>query len=171
MNIRAKKIIIDTNVITDLDRACILKEFISLDNVYMCDLVKNDEINFKTGNVEIISEFKVMSVTPSQLIEVSSLSLIEKKLSIYDLLNYVVARDNDCVLATGDSRLKSYCENNGVLVFRTLKIIRLMIEQNVITKKKAIAACNLLLADDSTRIPKEDIENLIDEFERDLVIT
>ena len=132
-------------------------------------MVKNDEINSKTGNVKLIDKFKVISATPTQLVEVSNLSVTEKKLSAYDLLNYVIARDNNCILATGDNRLKNYSEKNGVEVFRTLKIIKLMKEHNVISCRKAVDACYLLKQCSTTRIPEEDIDNLIKELEKDSV--
>ena len=46
MNISKKIIITDTNIITDLNNANILDEFVKIDNVYMSDIVKNDEINY-----------------------------------------------------------------------------------------------------------------------------
>ena len=169
MNITTKIIITDTNIITDLNNANILEEFINIDNVYISDMVKNDEINTKTGNVKLINKFKVISATATQLIEVNNLSYIEKKLSTYDLLNFVIARDNNCILATGDNRLKNYSENNSIEVFRTLKIIKLMKDNNIISCQKAIDACNLLKQCTNTRIPKTDINNLIDELEKDSV--
>ena len=78
MNITTKIIITDTNIITDLNNAKILDKFINLDNVFISDMIKNDEINSKTGNVALISKFKVISATPMQLIEISKLSRIEK---------------------------------------------------------------------------------------------
>ena len=90
MNITTKIIITDTNIITDLYNANLLEKFINLDNVYISDMVKCDEINSKTGNVELINKFKVISATPLQLIEVNKLSITEKKLSTYDLLNYML---------------------------------------------------------------------------------
>lgn len=170
MNIKTRIIITDTNIITDLNNAGILDEFIKMDNVYISDMVKNDEINFKTGNINLINNFKVVTATPEQLLEVSNLSKIQKKLSVYDLLNFVIARDNNYILATGDNRLKKYSESNGVEVFRTLKIIKLMRDYNIISNRKAILACNLLKNCDKTRIPVVDIDNLIDELEKDLVI-
>lgn len=169
MNITAKIIITDTNIITDLNNANILEEFVNLDNVYISDMVKNDEINSKTGNIKLINQLKVISATSTQLMEISNLSITEKKLSIYDLLNFIIARDNDFILATGDNRLKIYSENNGVEVFRTLKIIKLMKEKNIISCKKAIDACNLLKKCSTTRIPKIDINNLIEDFEKEAI--
>lgn len=78
MNITAKIIITDTNIITDLNNANILEDFIELDNVYISDMVKNDEINSKTGNIKLISKLKVMPASASQLIEANKLSNIEK---------------------------------------------------------------------------------------------
>lgn len=169
MNITTKIIITDTNIITDLNNANILEEFIDIDNVYISDMVKNDEINSKTGNVRLIDKFKVLSATATQLIEVNNLSNKEKKLSTYDLLNFVIARDNNCILATGDNRLKNYSENNGIEVFRTLKIIKLMKDNNIISCRKAIDACDLLKKCSTTRIPEENINNLINELEKDSV--
>ena len=40
MNITAKIIITDTNIITDLSNAGVLEKFIELDNVFVSDLVK-----------------------------------------------------------------------------------------------------------------------------------
>ena len=132
-------------------------------------MVKNDEINSKTGNVKLINKFKVISATANQLIEVNKLSYTEKKLSTYDLLNFVIARDNNCILATGDNRLKKYSENNGIEVLRTLKIIKLMKDNNIISYRKAINACNLLKQCPSTRIPEIYINNLINELEKDSI--
>ena len=132
MSITEKIIVTDTNIITDLSNANILDKFVNLDNVYISDLVKNDEVNFKTGNLEIINKFKTLKITEEQLIEVSTLASKESKLSIYDVINYILARDNDGVLATGDDRLRKYSLENGVKVIRTLKIIRLLKEKNII---------------------------------------
>ena len=132
-------------------------------------MVKNDEINEKTGNVKLIKKIKVMRVTATQLIEVNNLSKIKKKLSTYDLINFVIARDNNCILATGDNRLKKYSENNGIEVLRTLKIIKLMKDNNIISYRKAINACNLLKQCPSTRIPEIYINNLINELEKDSI--
>ena len=121
MSITEKIIVTDTNIITDLSNANILDKFVSLDNVYISDLVKTDEVNFKTGNLEIINKFKTLKITEEQLIEVSTLASKESKLSIYDVINYILARDNDGILATGDDRLRKYSLENGVKVIRTLK--------------------------------------------------
>ena len=169
MNITKKIIITDTNIITDLSNANILKKFVNLDNVYISDLVKSDEINYNTGNTKIINNFKVITSTAEQLLEISTLSKIAKKLSTYDILNFIIARDNDCILATGDNRLKNFSERNNVEVIRTLKIISFMKEKDIISTEEAITACELLRKNQKTRIPEDDLIDKIKEFQKDLV--
>ena len=60
MNITKKIIITDTNIITDLNNANILDKFVKIDNVYMSDIVKNDEINLKTCDAKIIKKIKTI---------------------------------------------------------------------------------------------------------------
>jgi len=165
MNITAKIIITDTNIITDLDNAGILEKFVNLSNVYTSDLIKNDEINFKTGNEKIIDKFKVVSLSIKQLEEVQKIRLSEKTLSTYEVTNFVIAKDNDFVLATGDNRLRQYAIKHNVEVIRTLKIIELMYEKQIITKKEAISACKKLIACVKTRIPIDKIYQLLNELE------
>ncbi len=169
MNITQKIIITDTNIITDLNNANILEAFVKLDNVYISDMVKNDEINSNTGNVNIINRFKTISATPEQITEIFQISQKVNGLSQYDIINYIIARDNNAILATGDNKLKIFSENNGIDVIRTLKIIKLMETNKIISKDEAIEACILLKENKSTRIPKDNIEDLINEFKKDIV--
>ena len=83
------------------------------------------------------------------------------------MLNFIITRDNDGILATGDNRLKNYSESKGIEVFRTLRIIKMMYNNNVISNSKAVKACELLKKCSTTRIPIEDIDNLIVELEKD----
>lgn len=69
MSLKEKIIITDTNIITDLDTALVLEDFVNLDNVFISDLVKRDEINYKTGNIDVINNFKVISSTDSEITE------------------------------------------------------------------------------------------------------
>lgn len=142
MNITTQMIITDTNIITDLDVAEILDEYISLDNVYISDMIKNDEINSKTGNVPLINKFKVVDSSINQLMNVIELQQHEHKLSMMDLLNYVIAKDKNFIIATGDNKLKEYCEHNNIKVIRTLYIIKEMKETNVISKIKHLELVN-----------------------------
>ncbi len=169
MNITAKIIITDTNIITDLNHAKILEQFANLNHVYISDLIKHDEMKSDTGDTNVIGKFKVINATPKELAEISNVRLEKPKLSIYDALNFIIARDNKAILATGDKDLKTYSENHGVKVIRTLKIILLMFENGIISREKAMNACRLLYAHPRTRIPKEDIKNLIEKLEKDSV--
>ena len=165
MNITKKIIITDTNIITDLNNAKILGDFVNLDNVYITNLVKRYEINSNTCDIEIINNMKTINVSSDQLLESIEITRQKHSLSSYDAINYVVAKDNKCILATGDKALKKYSEEHGIEVIRTLKIIKLMEKYNIISSRKAVKACKLLKENISTRIPLKDIDNLIKEME------
>lgn len=169
MNITTKIIITDTNIITDLSNANVLDKFVKLDNVYISDMVKRDEINSNTGNVNIIKKFKTINATSEEIDEIFKISGEVHGLSPYDIINFIIARDNNAILATGDKKLKNYSEANGVEVIRTLKIIRLMRDKHIITNKEAINVCKALKENNNTRIPPSEIDNIIKEFEKESV--
>lgn len=171
MNLKEKIIITDTNIITDLDTAFVLEDFVNLDNVYISDLVKRDEINYKTGNIDVINNFKVICSSEKEIIGAIELSKAERKLSIYDLNNYILARDNNGILATGDNKLKLFAEKNNVEVIRTLKVISYLKENGIITTGKAINGLMLLKNSSTCRIPSNDIDNLINKFNKELEFT
>lgn len=164
-----KIIITDTNIITDLSNANILDKFVKLDNVYISDMVKRDEINSDTGNINVIKQFKTINATSEEIDEIFKVSQEIHGLSPYDIINFIIARNNNGILATGDKKLKDYSEANGIKVIRTLKIIKLMKEKNIITTKEAIDSCKKLKENNNTRIPYVDIDNTIREFKKDSV--
>ena len=88
MTITTKIIITDTNIITDLSNANILDKFVMLDNVYISDMVKNDEVNYDTGNIDIIQKFQTIEATPEQISEIFQISREINGLSPYDIINY-----------------------------------------------------------------------------------
>ena len=166
MNITTKIIITDTNIITDLSNANVLDKFVDLDNVYISDMIKQDEINSNTGNVNIIRKFKTINASSEEINEIFKISKETHGLSPYDIINFIIARNNNAILATGDKKLKDYSEANGIEVIRTLKIIKLMKNKSIITNKEAINACKALKENSNTRIPISDIDNIIKEFEK-----
>lgn len=164
MNITKKIIVTDTNIITDLFNCKLLDDFIVLDNVYVSDIVKRDEFNEKTASFEIISKIKCLELSENDLEEVMKLRINNQKLSSYDLVNYVIAKKHGDLLATGDNKLRQFSIENGLEVIRTLKIIELLYLKNVISKEKLLEALDLLINNDKTRIPKNEILKLKNSY-------
>lgn len=163
-NITSKIIITDTNIITDLNNAELLDIFVNLDNVYICDMLEY-ELNSKTGNLKIIKNFKTLPTTPQQVEEITQLQKTNPSLSIFDIINFIIARDNNGILATGDKKLGEFAQSNNIKVIRTLKIIKELYLNESISKEKAVNACNLLKNNKQTRIPEEKIDETIKEIE------
>lgn len=170
MTITKKIILTDTNIITDLYVAGVLKKFISLDNVFISDMVKNDEINFKTCNIDEINGMKTISSTADELVEASILSMKQTKLTIQDIINFILARNNDYILATGDKDLKEFSENSGVKVIRTLKIIELLYNNRIITYSEAVNGLCSLKDNQKTRIPIQHIDDMINKIKNSAFI-
>lgn len=169
MNITDNIIITDTNIITDLDHAGILEYFVQLDNVYVSDLVKYNEFFESTGNLELLSKIKVIEATEADLVEVHFIKNMELRLSVFDVINYVVAKNNHGILATGDARLKKYAEQNGVEVIRIIKIIELLSKYGVISKEVELNAYRKLLNHERTRVPKDELMMRIEKLEYETV--
>ena len=77
---------------------------------------------------------------------------------------YILAKKYNGILATGDNKLKKFAEENGVEVIRTLKIMVLMKESNIVTISEFIDACDKLLNDSKTRIPRQEILSLKSKY-------
>lgn len=170
MNITQKIILADTNIITDLNVANVLDKFIKLDNVFISDMIRNDEINFKTCDIDLIRNMKTVSSSPNQIMEMCLLSMQVSKLTRYDVMNYIIARDNNYLLATGDKALKEFSEKNQVTVIRTLKIIEFMYDNNIITLDEVINGLNSLKNYPKTRIPIQLIDELLDKIKNSATV-
>ena len=113
---------------------------------------------------------KTVEASALELLEMQRLSYLERRLSYYDLINFIIARDHEYILATGDNLLKKYAEDHGVEVIRTLKIIQLMVCSQIISYEEGIHACQLLLDAPSTRIPRQKIIEVLEEFQKEAVV-
>ena len=163
MNLGQVIIITDTNIIFDLHVAGILRKFIELDNVYMSDLVLHDEISVETFEDNIRSLIKTIAFDVDML-EINSIQRTHTALSIYDILNFLLARKEDGILATRDKALIKFSNANNVSTIDTLEIIKMMYNSNTITKTEVELALNKLVSSNKTNLPVEDKE----KFLRDL---
>jgi hypothetical protein len=127
-------------------------------------MVLNDEINDLTCEAKALKFAKVINSTAEELIEVAEISKIETALSTYDILNFVLAKNHDGIIATGDRRLKNFADDNKVKVIRTIRIIELLAENNIISEKDELDSYVLLLNDDKTRLPISELEKKIKEI-------
>ncbi|MDD4036183.1 MAG: hypothetical protein PHS45_02545 [Bacilli bacterium] len=169
MNITKKIILTDTNIITDLDIAGVLDIYVDLSNVYMSDLVKENEINNKTGDLKIIERFKLIRANESDIYEISNFSAIYYHLSMPDIINFVLANNNNYILATGDKQLRLLAIENNIEVIGVIRIIDLLENNNLITKEKKYESLNKLKKHPKTRLPEEELNKRLEEIEKDLV--
>lgn len=59
----------------------VLSEFVSLSNVFVSDLIKYDEINYKAGSLDELERIQVIQASSKDIIEAANLQKHNKKLS------------------------------------------------------------------------------------------
>jgi len=79
-----------------------------------------------------------MEIYEPSLKQVIEANQRDGKLSFYDKLCFVVARDKKCICATNDKVLKNYCTNNNVDTIWGLEIMLRLYENNFLEKKTAV---------------------------------
>lgn len=162
MNIIKETIIVDTNILIDASIAGVLEEFVKLDNLLISDLVKETEINSKTGDIVEIEKIKVISSTSEQIYKMNMVTTSEPNLTAEDAINFILAKDNNLVLPTDNKRLRKYAIRNDVKIIGPLKILDLMLENRIITKKKYSQSL-IKLHNSNNRLPDEEIIKRIEE--------
>ena len=70
------------------------------------------------------------------------------------------AKQLNCLLLTGDAKLRSEAEENEIKVHGSLWVIRMIIEQNIMSAKSAVEYLGKLKIIND-RLPQEEIEKLI----------
>ncbi len=129
----------------------------------MCSLVKIAEINRSTCPTAFHSMIKLVNETSIEIATVSNLSLLPNGLSIYDLLNFLVCKNREYELATGDQKLRKYSEQNGVVVKGVLGIMDEMLREKIITKSLYEQGLINLLKNENTRLPYKEIYKRISD--------
>lgn len=156
------KYLLDTNIVLDAQSAEILGA-LNFSMFYVSYLVLYDEIlkqvsNFNYENIMIIKE------TNTQIGEVVSITSRNNKISTYDAINLVLARDYNFTLVTGDQKLKDEAIKYNIKCIGTLGLIKKLIEINKISVVEAIIGLEKLKSSPDRRIPHQLIDKLVVEL-------
>lgn len=68
-----------------------MEKFIDIDNVYISDIVKNDEVNSKTCNLELVSKFKVVSLNEEGINACNSLKENRTTRTLLTIINSFIS--------------------------------------------------------------------------------
>lgn len=161
MNTSNLILVIDVNVIIHLDKAGLLDELTKDKRTRIVDLVLYDEYQFKRNLAsDMVERIETITLNDKQIIEADALHRKNTRNSFYDYCSYIVARDNNYVLLSGDWKLKNsigYDNIHGVIWY-----LLDLYNNGIISSEKVKEACIIWLNDPTVYI-KEDI--LIDLIE------
>lgn len=164
MNISNSTLIIDVNVIIHFEKAGLLGQLLAIKNLRIVDLVFYQEYLCKpNSNTDDVRKIKRVILSEQQIAEAQSLSNQYKKLSFFDCCSYIYARDNCCVLLTGDGPLREMgCQS--IEVVGSIWLAQKMHEEKLICIDELKCAYNIWLTDSSIYLPQEILSEKLEEL-------
>ena len=155
--------ILDTNIIMDAYSANILR-CLNYNKFSVSLVVYNEEM---LKQIRLLNNYELNKIneTYEELLSANEYYSLNKRISFYDALNLAIAKQRTMVLVTGDQQLIKCAIQEEVECFGTLKLIEVLVENNLINIKDSIIALNNLKQDLKRRIPHNLIDTLINKLE------
>lgn len=155
--------ILDTNIIIDAYSANILR-CLNYNKFSVSLVVYNEEM---LKQIRLLNNYELNKIneTYEELLSANEYYSLNKRISFYDALNLAIAKQRKMVLVTGDQQLIKCAIQEEVECFGTLKLIEVLVENNLINIKDSIIALKNLKQDFKRRIPHNLIDTLINKLE------
>ena len=172
-----KKIVVnDTNVFIDLYEVGLLEEFFSLPwEVHTTDFVML-ELQ-REGQHETVAKYKADKRLVVPVLEAKAMSEIgvlyqqnmnRTNLSLTDCSVWYYAKVNNCILLTGDRKLRTVSAYDGVEVHGVIYVFDTLVEFNIISYQVAVEKLQQLY-NLNHRLPKEEIYKRINSWKAEIV--
>lgn len=163
MNTSDPILVVDVNVIIHLEKVGLLDELISDKNIRIVDLVLYQEYEFKRNLAsEKVEKIKQVHLNEEQMFEAHVLHKSKPRNSIFDYYSYIVARDNNYELLTGDWKLKK--KVNDVAVHGAIWYVQKLNEKGIIDNTKLKNIYETWLNDPTVFIRSDILSELIIEL-------
>ena len=171
-----KKIVVnDTNVFIDLYEVGLLEEFFSLPwEVHTTDFVML-ELQ-REGKHETVAKYKADKRLVVPVLEAKAMSEIgvlyqqnmnRTNLSLTDCSVLYYAKVNNCILLTGDRKLRTVSAYDGVEVHGVIYVFDTLVEFEIISRQLAVEKLQQLYVI-NPRLPKEEIEKRINLWKAEM---
>lgn len=157
--------LIDANVLFDLIYGDILEPLFALpikwktSDIVLNETKPDDERLLRLG-------LEVVTIEGSEVAEIMRIRPQHRNLSVADLSIYILARKSNCIVVTGDASLRETGCNHGFEVHGTLWIVTAMVDQELISKRTAAKALRHMI-ENNRRLPRDEVEELINRWEND----
>ena len=171
-----KKIVVnDTNVFLDLYEVGLLEEFFSLPwEVHTTDFVML-ELQ-REGQHETVAKYKADKRLVVPVLEAKAMSEIgvlyqqnmnRTNLSLTDCSVWYYAKVNNCILLTGDRKLRTVSAYDGVEVHGVIYVFDTLVEFEIISRQLTVEKLQQLYVI-NPRLPKEEIEKRINLWKAEM---
>jgi predicted nucleic acid-binding protein len=145
--------VLDTSVAIDLDEGACLEAIFGLPWQFAVPdvLLAAEYLSLDAGQL-VASGLAVQNLSGEQVLAVVALRQQHPRLSANDLFAYVLARDLDATLLTGDGNLRALAEATGVSCHGTLWLLDELVHHELLPPDEAADALMRMLAGGS-RLP------------------
>lgn len=161
-------LLLDTNIIIDAFSAGIL-EFLNCNLFSISSVVFNDEVIKQIPNFNPVL-FNFIKESYDEINLANLYSSKNKHISFYDALNVFLSKGRNMTLVTGDQQLVKFANKEGVNCIGTIKLLELMVQDNLISAKECIEGLKRLKLDRTRRVPVKFIDSLIEKLEEEYLV-
>jgi predicted nucleic acid-binding protein len=148
-------LITDTNIWIDLDNGGILADVFRLPYHFLTpDIATRELIRPRWQTLQALG-LVLHELEADQVTELVQLRLFHRNLSIIDLAAFLLAKDLDATLLTGDSRLYELAVANGLSVRGVLWLLDEIIRLRVLVPERAAVALQKML-EMGARLPRDE---------------
>lgn len=158
----------DTNIWIDLQEGGLLDSVFEMDVTWLIpDLVERELVEHKSEEnlrVRLVEWGLVIRALDGDEIEaVIDLGSTYARPSRTDLATLVVADNDNGILVTGDAALRDAAEGEGIEVHGTLWIVDALVVQEIVRKREAARALQLMM-DGDRRLPQNEVERRVQRW-------
>jgi len=161
-------LISDTSCLIDLRKASLLGAFVQLNyDLVIPDVLFEEELlQFSNAEKELIeTTFRIVSLPGEKVLRVQSVNRDYPALSLNDCFAFVVAEQiPNCILMTGDGRLRNLASSSGIEVHGILWAIDEIYSGKVATVNQLYSALLLFKKDPTVRLPVNPLNRQLEKY-------
>ena len=148
--------VLDSSVAFDLINGRLILEAQSLPCVFAVpDIIYEEEFDEIAKEEFSKLNLVIIEFDGDQVAEVYSMKVVHNRPSLADLFAFVGAKDNQAILLTGDSALRTIAEEVGLTVHGILWILDELVMRNLLIPRRAAQALRDILIKKS-RLPQNE---------------
>lgn len=157
------RLVTDASILFDAVKGGILHEMFQLPFIF----ITSDFIAYRELKTPPLSSFekagiRIEELSGTQIRMLEEIHTTHRNLSVDDISVFILAKDLEITLVTGDDALRRYAESAGVQVHGILWILDELVRNEIIRKTDAAIALRRML-DHGCRLPKTECD---DRFSR-----